>query len=83
MILYPTYVDPVKATLLTKWWWVNIAPVLPSPLIIFITPGGNPAYCINFPSLRADKGVCYAGFKTIVQPAAKAGAIFHASIIRG
>ena len=37
----------------------------------------------NWPRRIAESGVCSAGFSTIVQPAASAGAIFHAAIING
>ena len=42
-----------------------------------------PASWISSPKRSADSGVCSAGFSTIVQPAASAGAIFHAAIISG
>ena len=53
------------------------------PVTIFITPGGNPASQIRSPNLNNDKGVYSAGFITIVQPAHKAGAIFHIAVSRG
>lgn len=34
----------------------------------FTTPGGNPASLIREAILKADKGVCSAGFNTTVQP---------------
>ncbi len=58
IILYPTYVEPVKATLLTKLCFAKKDPVLPAPDIMLITPFGNPAWLIRWPNLRAVKGVC-------------------------
>jgi len=37
----------------------------------------------NAATYRAERGVCSAGFKIIVHPAARAGPHFHASIITG
>ena len=33
--------------------------------------------------MSAESGVCSAGFSTVVQPAASAGASFHAAISNG
>ena len=50
----------------------------------FNTPSGRiPESWIISINLKADNGVCSAGFSTIVHPAAKAGAIFHAAINSG
>lgn len=59
------------------------SPVLPNPFIMLITPGGNPAALKSYPNIKAVKGVCSAGFKTTVHPAAKAGATFQAIINSG
>jgi hypothetical protein len=47
------------------------------------TPGGSPACIAGSPSSNADSGVCSAGLRTIVHPAASAGATFHAAISSG
>jgi hypothetical protein len=80
----PTSVDPVKATLSTSGCAAKAAPaVSPNPVRMLRTPSGKPASWISWPSRNALSGVCSAGFSTIVQPAASAGAIFHAAIISG
>jgi len=52
-------------------------------VIILITPNGNPAFTNNYPKSRAVIGVCSAGFRTTVHPAANAGATFQAIISKG
>ena len=47
------------------------------------TPGGMPASSASSPSSSAVSGVSDAGFSTIVQPHASAGAIFHIEFISG
>lgn len=42
-----------------------------------MTPSGNPAIFERAAAYNALNGVCSAGFNTIVQPAASAGAHFH------
>ena len=83
IIKYPTYVEPVKDILLTSLCWDKYSPVFPRPVTMLMTPGGNPAFTKRDPNKRAVKGVCSAGFKITVQPAARAGATFHAIISRG
>lgn len=80
---YPTYVDPVNETLLISLCCDNASPVFPSPVTKLITPGGKPASLIKFANIKAVNGVCSAGFKTMVQPAARAGAHFQVNINRG
>ena len=41
----------------------KVAPVYPNPETMFMTPGGNPASIINWPSIKAVNGVCSAGFQ--------------------
>lgn len=55
----------------------------PNPETIFTTPGGKPAYWINYATLKAVKGVCSAVFITTEQPAARAGPNFQACIKMG
>ena len=59
------------------------SPVLPSPVIILITPFGILAFWHNSAKYKAVNEVNSAGFKTTVLPAAIAGAIFHAIINKG
>ena len=83
-ISLPTSVDPVNATLSTSGCAASAAPaVSPKPVMTFTTPGGKPTSWMSRPSRMAKSGVCSAGFSTIVQPAARAGASFHAAIISG
>ena len=79
----PTAVEPVKAILSTPGWSTSAAPVSPSPVTTFSTPAGMPASSASSPTRSAVSGVCSAGLSTIVQPAARAGAIFHAAISSG
>ena len=50
----------------------------PDPVSAFATPAGRPASISSSPSLKADSGVCSAGLRTTVLPAARAGATFSA-----
>ena len=50
---------------------------------MFRTPGGNPASSASSPMRNAESDVSSAGFITIVQPQASAGANFHIPIISG
>ena len=52
-------------------------------MITFKTPPGNPASWRISASASIDKGVCWAGLTTIVQPAAIAGAILRVPIAVG
>ena len=79
----PTAVEPVKAILSTPGCSTIAAPVSPKPVTMFTTPSGSPASWTSCPSRSAVSGVCSAGFRTTVQPAASAGAIFHAAISSG
>ena len=85
VIILPTSVDPVNATLSTIGCSASGAPASsPKPVTTFKTPSGKmPASWIISVSLSADKGVCSAGLSTIVHPAVNAGAIFHAAISNG
>ena len=79
----PTSVEPVKAIFSTPGWSTSAAPVSPSPVTTLSTPGGRPTSSASSPRRSALSGVCSAGLSTIVQPAASAGAIFHAVISNG
>src|SRR6266436_6239253 len=77
-IILPTAALPVNATLSTPGCATSAAPVVsPQPLIMFTTPGGRPASSNQLANSRAVRGVCSAGFRIQVQPAASAGASFQ------
>ena len=82
-IILPTSVEPVKATLSMSLCSVINAPVLPSPVTMLTTPGGSPTELQISAKTSAEIDVNSAGFRTTVLPAARAGAIFHASISKG
>jgi hypothetical protein len=83
-ISLPTSVEPVNATLSTSGCAASAAPaVSPNPVRMLTTPGGNPASTISSARRSAVIGVCSAALSTTVQPAASAGAIFHAAISSG
>ena len=44
------------------------------PVMMFTTPGGKPAWSINFANLSRGAGPSSEAFNTTVQPAARAGA---------
>jgi hypothetical protein len=50
---------------------------------MLITPSGSPHSSKSSPIFRAVKGVYSAGFKIMVHPAAKAGAILKDAVKRG
>ena len=78
----PTSVEPVKAILSTSAA-TRAAPVSPSPVTMFTTPAGKPISWQISAKASAVRGVYSAGFSTTVLPAARAGAIFQASISSG
>src|SRR6266436_5429033 len=83
-ITFPTAALPVNAILSTPGCATSAAPaVSPSPFTILTTPGGNPTSSNQVANSSAVSGVCSAGFKTHVQPAAIAGASFQAAISSG
>ena len=82
-MMRPTSVDPVKAILSTSGCSTSAAPVRPSPVTMFTTPGGSPASRQISAKSSAVSEVNSAGLSTTVFPIASAGAIFHASISRG
>jgi hypothetical protein len=71
----PTSVEPVKDSLRTIGLPVSSPPIFgaAAPVTTLKTPGGIPARCPARPA-PARSGVCSAGFTTMVQPAASAGA---------
>ncbi len=82
-ISLPTSVEPVNASLSTSSWSTRAAPVSPSPVTTLTTPGGMPASSASSPRRSALSGVCSAGLRTVVQPAASAGASFQDAISIG
>src|ERR1051325_10790057 len=84
MIWRPTSVDPVNEILSTSGWRTSAAPAVdPPPATTLNAPGGNPASCITSAIARAVSGVSEAGFRTMVHPAASAGANFQLALLSG
>ena len=84
MMIRPTSVDPVNATLSTPGCLTRASPaVSPKPGTMLMTPAGKPASMANSPMRRQLRGVCSAGFMTMVQPAASAGPHFHETMSIG
>ena len=76
----PVETSPVKATLSTAGWPASAAPAVgPKPGRILATPSGRPASIRISPRTSAVTGVCSAGLRIMVQPAASAGASFCAA----
>ena len=84
---FPTSVEPVKPSLRTIGLEVSSRPIVgassAAPVTISKTPSGSPASRPSRAIASADSGVCSAGFSTIVQPAASAGADFLVGIAAG
>ena len=80
----PTAVEPVNVSLRTVGLEVSSLPISTVwPQRMLITPGGMPARVASSASAWADRGVSLAGLHTTVQPAARAGPIFRASMALG
>ena len=76
----PACVEPVMLTMSTSGWAASISPIwLPGPLMMFTVPGGRPSSSMTSASTKAASGAAPAGFRTMVHPAAMAGASFAAS----
>src|SRR5205807_9934163 len=74
----------VKQILSTPGWRASAAPTTdPFPGITLTVPAGKPAFCVIRATSSALSGVYSAGFRTTVFPAARAGATFHATNIKG
>ena len=84
---FPTSVEPVKPSLRTSGLPVSSAPIAGAssalPVTSWKTPSGRPASSPSRAIAIAVSGVCSAGFSTIVQPAASAGADFRVGIAAG
>ena len=71
----PTASEPVNETWRTAGAAVKTSPIgSGSPHTRLSTPGGKPAASKHSNSSAADSGVCSAGLRTTVLPAATAGA---------
>ena len=83
-ILRPTTVEPVNAIFATSGCATSRSPTIrPGPTTTLSTPSGRPASSAIFSSSIAVRGVSSAGLRTIVFPAASAGATFHDAIGSG
>ena len=84
---FPTSVEPVNPSLRTSGLDVSSPPIAgassAAPVTTEKTPGGTPASSARAAIASAQSGVCSAGFSTIVQPAASAGADFRVGIAAG
>ena len=84
---FPTSVEPVKPSFRTIGLEVISPPIAgassAAPVTTEKTPAGTPASSASAAMARAQRGVCSAGFSTIVQPAASAGADFRVGIAAG
>jgi hypothetical protein len=82
--IFPIAVEPVKPSLRTSGLDVISAPIgAASPVTTENTPPGIPASSPSTVTARAESGVWLAGFITIVQPAARAGAALRVTIAAG
>src|SRR5215469_11638207 len=80
----PTAVEPVKESLRTIGLLVISPPIaFSAPVTTENTPFGRPARPASTAIASAEKGVCGAGFTTMVQPAASAGPHFRVIIAAG
>src|SRR6185436_11286168 len=84
---FPISVEPVNPSLRTPGFDVISQPIrgasFASPVTTENTPGGTPASSASAAIASAQSGVCSAGFSTIVQPAASAGADLRVGIAAG
>src|SRR5216117_3052739 len=84
MMSCPTSTDPVKQIFAMSGWRASLAPATePFPGTTLIVPGGKPASTESRATSMALIGVYSAGFRTTVFPAARAGAMFQATNMRG
>ncbi|CSD77273.1 Uncharacterised protein [Vibrio cholerae] len=82
-IWLPISVEPVNASLSIRWLVANALPASePKPLTTLITPAGIKSPIISIKN-KIETGVCSAGLRTTVQPAARAGANFQAAMSNG
>ena len=82
--ILPTSVDPVNDSLRTMGLAVSSPPIsVADPVTMLSTPFGTPARSASSPSASAENGVCDAGLRTTVQPAAIAGPALRVIIASG
>lgn len=81
----PVSVEPVKENFRTRASLSIAATTLEDRRVgmVLTTPGGTPARSKIAAMASAVSGVSLAGFSTVVQPAASAGAIFRVAIAAG
>ncbi|MCY1176048.1 hypothetical protein D9M73_163090 [compost metagenome] len=80
----PISVEPVKDSLRTRELPVSSPPTSPAlPVTTLSTPAGMPARWASSTRARAEYGVCEAGLRTMVQPAARAGPALRVIIAAG
>ena len=83
--ILPTAVEPVKVILRTSGLVQNSSPMGFGSRAVtrLITPSGTPASIRHLKVSMAQSGVASAGLRTMVQPAASAGAILRVSMLIG
>ena len=79
----PAAVDPVKVILSTRGSRTSSSDTSRSAVTTFITPAGRPIAMAASASSMALSGAISLGFRTTVQPDARAGPSFHAAISSG
>ncbi|MNP50432.1 hypothetical protein D3C76_1446970 [compost metagenome] len=83
MMFEPVAIEPVSDTMRTFGWVTSGLPTVgPRPNTRLSTPAGKISDASSA-RRRAVSGVCSDGLSTTVLPAARAGAIFQATIISG
>ena len=76
--------EPVNEIRPTSGLEVSSAPARsPIPWTTLKTPGGRPASAVRSASSEQESGDHSAGFRTTVQPAASAGAVFQVESMNG
>src|SRR3954469_19700354 len=85
MSFRPTSVEPVKDSLRVRGSLISGSITSPDDdaVITLRTPPGSPASSRIWARANIDSGVCFAGFITIVQPAATAGPILRVPMASG
>jgi hypothetical protein len=81
----PTSVDPVKVSFRARGSLISgsITDPLDDAVTMLSTPPGSPTSSKICARASADSGVCFAGFSTIVHPAAMAGPILRVPMAIG
>ena len=80
----PAPVEPVKETMSVSGCATMGSPTTgPNPVTMLKTPGAKPASSMISARMKAESGATSLGFRTTVQPAARAGATFAPTWLRG